>query len=154
MTERIDDRTLYQRKWRENNPIVWKQYMKKYRIENKEKIAKSRHEWYLKNKCKKNKKEAERQRNNKEYTKLHWKASSANRKYHGTITAKDILEVIKKSGMKCYWCGKTDLSGRDLTLEHLKRVNNIKYIKIACFSCNASRKSPCAKQGNQWEKSV
>ncbi len=69
------------------------------------------------------------------------KAASANRAYRGKghITLEDIVEVVKNSGRTCHWCNKKNLQGRDLTLEHLKPINDKKYLAIACQSCNFGR---------------
>ena len=69
------------------------------------------------------------------------KAASANRFYRGkgVITVDDVSDVVKQSGRICHWCGKKNLQGNDLTLEHLKPINEKKYLAIACLSCNCSQ---------------
>src|ERR1700687_5353014 len=77
---------------------------------------------------------------NPERRKFAMAARLATKRYPGKITASDIAEIILRSGRICHWCQKHGLSGRDLTLEHLKPENNKDCIVVACFSCNARRR--------------
>lgn len=72
------------------------------------------------------------------------KANLAKRRYPNTgeLDGAMVLEVIRRAGGKCHWCGKENLKGRDLTLEHLQPVNQIEHLTIACARCN------CAKLAN------
>lgn len=130
----------YMRKWRDGN-VEYAEYMRRYRQEHRDKVYADRRAW--------------RQRNRKRNAELasQWaddnpllaacgrKAHSANRRFPGKLDARDVLEVIERSGYKCHWCGKENLQGADLTLEHLKPVNDKKHLAIACRSCNSSHKA-------------
>ena len=74
-----------------------------------------------------------------EYRKAINKVTKANRKYPGRITVHEVLNLIKESNFTCFWCGKQDLSGRDLTIDHVEPINDIKQIVISCLRCNILR---------------
>jgi hypothetical protein len=79
-------------------------------------------------------------RRNPEWHKFATAARLANKRYPGKITTSDIAEIVVRSGRICHWCEKQDLSGRDLTLEHLRPENDKDSIVVACLSCNARRR--------------
>ncbi|HEV3303058.1 MAG TPA: hypothetical protein VG055_25625 [Planctomycetaceae bacterium] len=70
---------------------------------------------------------------------MHRKAASANLKYPGHLTADDVMAVFEKSKRTCCHCGKKNLRGMDLTLEHLKPINDVRYLAISCHACNVAR---------------
>ena len=129
----------YMRKWRNGNED-YAEYMRQYRQENRDKIASDHQAW--------------RQRNQKRNAELarEWivknpvlaacirKAQAANSRFPGRLTAQDVFEIIERSGYKCHWCGKENLRGPDLTLEHLQPVNDKRYLTVACRSCNGAHK--------------
>lgn len=128
-------------------------YAKKYAQENKEKIHAYRKIWKAKNKDKtavyrrrnylkyqEARKKYANEHRNPARTLLGKKASCANKRYPGKITIKDIDFIIQRDGKKCHWCKKQITEKGDLTLEHLKPVNDVQYLTIACLACNNSRK--------------
>src|SRR4029077_11652277 len=79
------------------------------------------------------------------------KATVCNRRYVGRFTMRDIEEILKRGDRTCFHCGKRPLEGRDLTIEHLRPVNDKRYVVVSCFSCNAARIPDCGprKSGEQ-----
>lgn len=60
----------------------------------------------------------------------------------GVLTPADVAAVL--ATRTCSYCGKSDLSGRDLTVDHVKPLseggtNDPSNITCACFSCNARK---------------
>lgn len=133
-----EKRAEYMRNFRATHPD-YKIYMREYRKKHRAKVYADRQAW----------REANRERNAKlannwYHTHLFIatcgkKAAAANKYYPGKLTTKDVAGVIEKSGRKCHWCGRENLSGQNLTLEHLRPINDIQYLVIACKSCNSAR---------------
>ena len=67
------------------------------------------------------------------------KAASANRRYPGKLTWRDMATVFERQGRICFYCGKTDLHGRDLTIEHIKPINDPQFLTVSCLACNIAR---------------
>lgn len=133
------DRSAYMRLWREKNKNKDREYMAEWREANIEWIKEYRRDRYNKNKKKEKKSAVSWQKKNPYKFMLICKAAAANKRYPGKITYKDIETVINRDGKKCYWCKKDILEISDLTLEHLKPVNQIEHLTIACRNCNGSK---------------
>ncbi len=83
------------------------------------------------------------------------KASAANRKYPGKVTGDDVAGVFERANRTCHWCGKKELTGRDLTLEHLKPINDVRHLVVACRACNSARileRGPRKSKAEQMER--
>src|SRR5947207_1417821 len=52
--------------------------------------------------------------------------------YPGTLTAKDVREIFERDNRTCHWCHRDDLCGWNLTIDHLKRINDVEHIVVAC----------------------
>jgi hypothetical protein len=70
---------------------------------------------------------------------MHMKACAANRRYPGHLTAADVEFVMERGKRTCHHCGKKNLRGMNLTLEHLKPVNDVRYLAVSCHACNVAR---------------
>lgn len=132
-------RRLYMRKWRDKNREKNDSYQAEWKKAHKAEVS-------LYNKLYRQAHAKEHREINARWRKNHpdrfdagLKAAAAKRRYPGEITAADVLVVIERCDRKCYWCGKANLAGRDLTLEHLKPVNDLAHLTVACLSCNAAR---------------
>ena len=99
----------------------------------------TRHEYYLLHREEMIEKAKERAKRDPLRRSMGTRARFANSRYPGKITADDLLEVLKRDGNRCFWCGKEDLKGFDLTIEHLQPVNHTDHLTIACRSCNGKR---------------
>lgn len=139
MDKRLNDHTLYMRRWREQQGEKYRAYMKAWRAAHKAKIS-AYNKQYQKEHA------VEHRAINKRWRENHperqvalGKAGAAHQRYPGTLSLYDVMSVIEKSGRKCFWCGKEDLKGRDLTLEHLKPVNDVAKLVVACHSCNCKK---------------
>jgi hypothetical protein len=115
------------------------EYMKRWRAANKARIKEWAKGWYRKNRVKEIARATQRVADDYGRHLLLCKVTKANLTYPGRLTLKDLLTVIERSGRRCYWCGKENLEGRDLTLEHLQPVNDVQHLTIACLTCNAAR---------------
>jgi len=114
-------------------------YMKKWREANKDKVRKQRKNYYEANKDRTKEEAVLWAKENAERVSFSNKAKSANQTYPGHLTVDDIAEIVEKSGRVCHWCGKENLEGEDLTLEHLKPTNDKRFLAIACNRCNAGK---------------
>lgn len=114
-------------------------YLKNWRKANPDKVRAQQQAYYHRTKEDQKRRATAWQKANPERIALIRKARAANLRYPGRISSKDVDLVLQRNGTKCHWCGKPDLKGRDLTLEHLKPINDVRYLTIACLSCNASR---------------
>lgn len=114
-------------------------YMQKWRAVNAERIKQQRRAYYEAHRDRTKQEAMEWARSNRYRYALSCKAATANRRYQGKITIEDVETIIERCGRVCYWCGKADLAGRDLTLEHLKPMNDKSVIVIACHRCNCRR---------------
>lgn len=117
-------------------------YMRKYRDKHADAIKQYQREYYAKTRDRQKQASVLWQQRNPERFKLFCKVTSANRRYPGKLTVKDIEFVIERYGRKCYWCAKDNLKDRDFTLEHLEPRNHRDVLVIACLPCNASK---CAR---------
>ena len=116
-------------------------YMKAWRAKNATRIKAWRREYYRRNR---QKQIAHALRYVAEHYDRHLlgcRAYSANRKYPGRLTRADVEFIFTRDQRTCYWCGKSGLANRSLTLEHLQPVNTREAIVTACLPCNASRRS-------------
>lgn len=129
----------YMREWRAAHP-EYAEYMRQYRIEHREKVYADRRAWRAQNRKRNAELALEWRAKNPVLAACATKASVANRRFPGKLTAQDVVEVVERSGYKCHWCGKENLQGADLTLEHLQPLNDKKYLVIACRSCNSAQK--------------
>lgn len=66
-------------------------------------------------------------------------AKLANARYPGVVTAQDIAAIIELSERICHWCKKRNLTGADLTIEHLQPLNDKRFLAVACRACNSAR---------------
>jgi len=137
--EKRDKRNAYIREWRRKNREKFLARRRWRYAQNPEKFRQARRNDYYKDPSKAVAAAAKYNREHKEYHNLLSRISQANARYPGKITIRDVKDVIERCGAKCYWCGKPGLSGRDVTIEHLKPVNDARFITIACFSCNAAK---------------
>lgn len=135
----MNKKTEYMKKWRAKNSKTWSEYMKGWREKNKEKLKKDRKIWYTKHKEQENNQARQWIKENKERWALHTRRTHANRRYPGKLTIKDVEEIVLTNKRMCYWCHKTELKGKDMTLEHLKPMNDKRFIVLACWKCNAAR---------------
>jgi hypothetical protein len=137
--KRIDDRTLYMRRWREKNRAKNDRYQAAWKKAHRTEIA-LYNKLYRRAHAKEHRERNARWREaNRERFDAGLKVAAAKRRYPGDLCVADVLAVIEKSGRRCHWCGKSKLKGRDLTLEHLKPVNDLAHLTVACLSCNAAR---------------
>jgi hypothetical protein len=132
--------TEYMRTWRARHP-EYAEYLKRWREANKEHVTAYRKEYYEENREENLRYAHEWQTSNPERFALQKRVNFANQRYPGTVTVSQLEELIERSARKCYWCGKTNLQGRELTLEHLRPTNAIEDLAIACSSCNATRRT-------------
>jgi 5-methylcytosine-specific restriction endonuclease McrA len=109
--------------WKSGNRSRLREYAKEYYAQNDQQIRAKAYEW--------------RRKNVLLYS-FYRKAFVANHRFPGHITAQELLAILDKQGTKCYWCGKDNLVGHDLTLEHLKPFNSPENLVFACRSCNSS----------------
>lgn len=114
-------------------------YMKKWRAANKDRIRQYRRKQYIEHREEQIAYSTRWGQENPERFSLQRKAVSANLRYSGKITTADVEAVIARCGRMCHWCGKQDLANRDLTLEHLRPINDPRHLVIACLSCNAAK---------------
>lgn len=119
-------------------------YMKKWRAANRERLLQYSREKYAANREKAKAATISWQRRNPDRVRLTNKVACANKRYPGKITIDDLITIIERDGRKCKWCGRKNLNGWNLTLEHLQPYNSLETLTIACFRCNASR---CSKLG-------
>jgi len=129
----------YSDTWKINHSDKWKEYMQNYREKHKEQIRANRKAYYQLHKNDTKKYATEWHRQNPDKAEAINRVNSANKKYKGKLTAEMVRKIIIREKRTCHWCGKTNLHGRDLTLEHLERINDPEKIVLACFSCNAKR---------------
>lgn len=117
--------TEYMLRWRESNRDHVAAYRKKYYEKNREKLI-----------------AAAMQRTHADYPRFRWRArvAAANKRYPGRITVKDLDALLQRQGPACYHCGKTGLADRDLTIEHLQPVNNMRHVVLSCHACNCAKK--------------
>lgn len=110
-----------------------------YARRNAKLVKKRRHTYYVKNRAE----FAEKERNRRKKDPWKWsmqrKAAAANRRYSGRLTGSDVATVFAKANRTCFHCGKKRLRGRDLTLEHLRPVNDVRYLVVSCLACNVAR---------------
>lgn len=95
--------------------------------------------WYEKNRDRILAESHEFRRAHPELQKYRQAARLANQRYPGRLTVTDARRIFEASGGICYWCKRDGLKGWQLTLEHLKPVNDPAYIVAACYSCNCAR---------------
>ena len=124
------------------NPQGYKDplYMQKWRAANRERIRLSRRAYYEAHK-------ADEIANAMRHIYEHYgrfllgrRAVHANRRYQGRFSVADVAAIFDRDKRTCYWCGRENLTGRSLTLEHLKPVNDPAHVVTACLPCNAARK--------------
>lgn len=127
----------YQKKWAEENRDKINAAGKRWRDKNKEKRKIYRRKYYLKHQ--EFLKEYSNSHRDRQRSQLCKRASRANKRYPGRITIKDIDFIVNRDGWNCYWCKKKIEKLNDLTLEHLKPVNKVEYLTIACLVCNCAR---------------
>lgn len=118
--------------------LILRSLISKY-MNKKETKREYRRRWYLANKEKEKERARKWQKKNKDRASAINRVTCANSRYPGFLSVDDVLEVIKKGKHICYWCKKEKLSGSDLTLEHLKPINDKRFLVIACRSCNAKK---------------
>lgn len=147
--------SVYMRKWREKKGEAWKEYMRKWRANHKAQVKANRKSYYQRTR----QVEIDRAKNwaseNPEKAKNIGRARKATIKYSGSIDAAGVKEIFERDNYTCYWCGKSDLKGRDLTLEHLEPINCKDKLKTACGSCNSARlhcRPEAAKRRRQKEQ--
>lgn len=128
----------YMRKWRKKNGRKWKAYMKKWRSVNQGRIKSTRRRYYRKNRTIELASVKAWQKTNPLRRKA-IKAAFIARRYPGRIDANLVLFIFKRDKRTCHWCGKKNLRGRQLTLEHLKPRNSKRTLTVACLSCNTRR---------------
>lgn len=133
--------SIYMRQWRARKGEQWRTYMRAWREKNRERIKATRSAHY------------EQHRDEEiaaavRYTTAHYdrhlfgcRAVNANKRYPGRLTRADVAFIFDRDNYTCHWCSKRNLDGRDLTLEHLKPMNDRQHIVAACLSCNSSRRS-------------
>ena len=126
-----------QRQWQKRHP----EYLKQWRLKHKEHLKEYRHKWFVEHREQEAQNFRDWRNKNKFRAILITKATVANQRYPGKVSTQDVADVLRRQGRICHWCGKKIRINQDLTLEHLKRVNDTKYLTIACRSCNASRRS-------------
>ena len=129
----------YMREWRKKNKKAYRKYRFKYLEDNKEKLKEQAKKYYVKHRKELIRQATERQ-NNHPLKSLRLKVVSANKRYPDRIKLADVLFVVDKYKNTCHWCGKKDLQGRDLTLEHLKPINKREFLTLACLKCNGSKR--------------
>jgi hypothetical protein len=132
-------RAAYMRAWYARNAEKCKKWTRRYARKNRAKVKERRRRYYQDHKEEIVEKVRVRRRRDPLKAASHGKAQAANRRYPGRLTAADVLSVIVKSGRKCCHCGKKNLRGVDLTLEHLKPINDVRYLAISCHACNVAR---------------
>lgn len=73
----------------------------------------------------------------------------------GVLTPEDVETIL--ASRTCHWCGRSDLTGRDLTVDHIvglhdkSATNTRDNLAPSCSSCNA-RKRRAAEPG-RWASS-
>lgn len=130
--------TEYMRKWRAEHP-EYLEYMQRWRGENKERLAEYRRDRYAAHRSEEKAAAVSWAKKYPFEVLLHSKASAANNRYEGRITAQDIRELLERDGLVCYWCKKAIELRRDFTLEHLEPINDPSVLAIACQACNCAR---------------
>ena len=139
MIKNKKNRILASLKWRSLNQERWKAYMRMWRKSHVNQIKKNRKKYYETHRERENEQATKWQKDHKFRTAASWKASSAKKRYPGALVVEDVLEILKRDKMTCHWCGRANLNGRNLTLEHLKPFNSKKSIVVACLSCNCKK---------------
>lgn len=125
----------YMRGWRAKNAEHSKEYMRQWRAEHREQVKASRRAYYFANKEKANAESTRWSKENPEGP----RASRANARYDGKLSHREVRAVFARDNFTCYWCGKEDLKGDDLTIEHLEPHNDAECITTACRSCNSKK---------------
>lgn len=110
---------LWRRENNEDFAEKWRKYHSKYA-----------RDWHLKNK---------KRMNLLNKANFHTRRNPAN-----PITPEDILIIYERDEYTCQYCNKEDLSGSDLTIEHIIPLskggeNKINNMCVACFSCNSKK---------------
>jgi hypothetical protein len=140
--EKVTGSGLSMRVYRTRHKKELQTYMKKWRKEHAEQIRKSRRRWYLKHAEEEKLKTQQWNKENPFEAKLARMVTKANRKYKiGKLTVEDVRKIVEKANFSCYWCKKEKLKGRNMTLEHLKPINDKQFLTIACLSCNSKQLS-------------
>lgn len=114
----------YMRRWRAENADHRRAYQRKWYFEHRDSQVAGAMQW---------------NRDHRLDYALHRKVAAAHARYPGRITVDDIRALLERQGWVCHWCKKEITKMRDLTLEHLKPVNDPQHITIACLPCNAAR---------------
>jgi hypothetical protein len=114
-------------------------YMKKWRAANKEHLKAERRKWYETHRTVEIANARKWIVDNHERFLILRKVIAANQRYPERITIADVDAVLERAGRVCCWCGKKNLKGRDLTLEHLRPFNRRDCLAIACRTCNSAR---------------
>jgi len=139
-----EQRREYNKKYREENKEKIKEQRKKFREKNKEKLKKQKNKYYKENKeklKKKHKKYREENRekikeyqhtpqNKKSKTISHWKRQ-------GIICDYEHYYNIYLQQTKCYYCRKEFKNTRDRHLDHDHSITDYYNVRgILCRSCN------------------
>lgn len=119
-----------------------------------EHIAELRHASYLRHRDVVLVKAAAYREANRDAVRMRARVRQANRRYPGEITSEDVLAVFERGNRTCVHCGKAELSGRDLTIEHLRPVNDVRFIAVSCFSCNAAKIPKLGRRKTPEEKAA
>lgn len=114
-------------------------YLATWRAANREHLKAYRHERYLAHRAEEIANAERWTGSNYERHLIQLKVSAANRRYPDHITIRDVDAVIAAANRTCRWCGKRNLKGKDLTLEHVEPFNRRECLGIACHACNAAR---------------
>lgn len=145
-------RAAYMREWRNNNREELLKKEQARRDKNREHTRTWKKEWYAKNSERVLNQQKARREADPWQALMYAKVNSANQRYPGKLKVAEVAEVFEKANRTCHWCGKKNLTGRDLTLEHLEPINDIRYLTVSCLACNSARILERGPRKNDAEK--
>jgi len=116
-----------------------REYMKKWRADHAEELKAARKANYAANREAEIAKVIEWRKRNPLTRILLSKIRFANARYPGKLTVAGLRSVLERCGERCHWCGKEPLIGTDLTIDHVKPINDPDCIVIACSACNVAQ---------------
>ena len=136
-----------QKRYRHAHPGLVAAYNKQYRRENPEKCTASQRQWRMANPDY-NKRWSEENLEKRAATQQRRRACRVD----ATIENFDIMEVWRRDGNVCSYCGSTE----DLTIDHIVPIagggaHSLDNLCIACRSCNCSKGTKDLDEWLQWK---
>lgn len=133
--------TETEKQWRIAHKDELNQRAREWRLANANRVKENRKCYYDAHKDRTKRDAGKWAKRHPERVTLRAKAIGANRIYGhtGRLTTKEVETVVERCGRKCHWCGKENLADRDFTLEHLKPINDVNVLTIACHACNTGQ---------------